>query len=219
MMPSVAAPFREDVLGYYRREYGTETPTLFQRARVWVTGFEFHCVAIYRFGQYADKVALRHRVAGRILRTLHRLLNLCSRFFHQVQIESSTEIGPGFYIAHVGGILIGARSIGRNFTVMHNVTIGIGESHGKSGVPVIGNDVWIGTCSVVSGAITVGNGVTVANGSILTRSVPDGCLVAGNPARVVLTSYDNRKLFERHVPEESASASSDEAHNGAGNAG
>jgi len=37
--------------------------------------------------------------------------------------------------------------------------------------------------------------VTIAGGCFLSRSVPDGCLVGGNPGRVVLRRYDNSYLF------------------------
>jgi len=118
------------------------------------------------------------------------------QFFHHVNIDDAT-IGPGFFIGHVGTIYIGPVVIGENFSVTHNVTIGVGHSEGKTGLPSIGDNVWIGTGSVVSGAISVGNGVTIANGTMLTRSVGDGCLVAGNPGRVVMNSFDNSELLTK----------------------
>jgi maltose O-acetyltransferase len=54
------------------------------------------------------------------------------------------------------------------------------------GMPVtIGNDVWIGgNCTILPG-VTIGNNVVVAAGAVVTKDVPDNCLVAGVPAKVI----------------------------------
>ncbi len=49
----------------------------------------------------------------------------------------------------------------------------------------IGNHVWIGAKSIILKGVTVGDGSIIAAGSIVTRDVPAGCLVAGNPAKVI----------------------------------
>ncbi|CAG7723710.1 unnamed protein product [Allacma fusca] len=54
------------------------------------------------------------------------------------------------------------------------------------GLPVtIGDDVWIGGRAVVCPGVTIGNGVTVAAGSVVTRDVPDFAVVAGAPAKII----------------------------------
>ncbi|NQX60385.1 acyltransferase [Paenibacillus qinlingensis] len=59
----------------------------------------------------------------------------------------------------------------------------IGKS--KIGKVKIGDRVFIGFNSVVLCNVTIGNDVIVAAGSIVTRSIPDNSIVAGNPARVI----------------------------------
>ncbi|HJP58674.1 MAG TPA: acyltransferase [Gemmatimonadaceae bacterium] len=49
----------------------------------------------------------------------------------------------------------------------------------------IANKVWIGLNSIVLSGVTIGEGAVVAAGSVVTKDVPDFCVVAGNPARVV----------------------------------
>jgi len=49
----------------------------------------------------------------------------------------------------------------------------------------IGNDVWIGMDCIILPGITVGNGVTIAAGSVVTKDVPDYSVVAGVPARII----------------------------------
>ncbi|MDO4565403.1 MAG: DapH/DapD/GlmU-related protein, partial [Clostridia bacterium] len=49
----------------------------------------------------------------------------------------------------------------------------------------IGNDVWIGgNCTILPG-VTIGNNVIVAAGAVVTKDVPDNCVVAGVPAKII----------------------------------
>mgnify|MGYP000913091090 CR=1 FL=1 len=49
----------------------------------------------------------------------------------------------------------------------------------------IGNDVWIGgNCSILPG-VTIGNNVVIAAGAVVTRDVPDNCVVGGVPAKII----------------------------------
>lgn len=49
----------------------------------------------------------------------------------------------------------------------------------------IGNDVWIGTGSVILRDVEIGDGAVVAAGAVVTRDVPPYAIVAGVPARVI----------------------------------
>jgi maltose O-acetyltransferase len=52
------------------------------------------------------------------------------------------------------------------------------------GRPVrIGSDVWIGGGAIVLPGVTIGDGAVIGAGSVVTRNVPPGMTVAGNPAR------------------------------------
>lgn len=54
------------------------------------------------------------------------------------------------------------------------------------GRPVtIGDDVWIGGHAVINPGVTIGSNVVVASGAVVTRDVPDHCVVAGNPAKII----------------------------------
>lgn len=57
------------------------------------------------------------------------------------------------------------------------------------GKPIsIGRNVWIGGGALLMPGVTVGDDAIIGAGAVVTRSVPDGTTVAGNPARP-LVSY------------------------------
>lgn len=55
----------------------------------------------------------------------------------------------------------------------------------KAAPIVIKDDAWIGMNAIVLKGVTVGVGSVIGAGSVVTRDVPDYCVAAGNPARIV----------------------------------
>jgi acetyltransferase-like isoleucine patch superfamily enzyme len=51
----------------------------------------------------------------------------------------------------------------------------------------IGDDVFVGAGSTIMPGVRIGNRCVVAAGSVVTRSVPDGTVVGGNPAKIIGT--------------------------------
>lgn len=49
----------------------------------------------------------------------------------------------------------------------------------------IGNDVWIGLNAIILHGCKIGNGVTIAAGAVVTKDVPDFCVVGGIPAKIM----------------------------------
>jgi len=194
-MDKEKSAFKQDREKYYRIKFGTTTPRFSQKLALWITSFGFHVVMVYRFVKYCKRFHSRHKILGFIPLIICKIANYLTRLIHHVDITDAS-IGPGLHISHASTIYIGAVKIGRNFSLGHNVTIGIGHQSGKIGSPKsIGDNVWVGTGSVIAGAITIGNKVTIASGSMLSKDVPDNALVMGNPARVVDPNYDNSHLL------------------------
>lgn len=50
---------------------------------------------------------------------------------------------------------------------------------------IIGDNVFIGWNSIILPNVTIGNNVVIGAGSIVTHSIPDNCVVAGNPAKII----------------------------------
>jgi len=69
----------------------------------------------------------------------------------------------------------------------------VGTPRSKGDV-VIGSDVWIGHGATILSGVTIGNGAVVGAMAVVTRDVPDYAIVAGNPARVVRTRFDDATI-------------------------
>lgn len=86
--------------------------------------------------------------------------------------------------------------IGENSTLAYGVTIltsanpngpenKLSELYPKMTTPVIiGADVWVGANATILPGVNIGDFSIVAAGAIVTKNVPSGVLVAGNPAVV-----------------------------------
>lgn len=111
-------------------------------------------------------------------------------------IANDCEIEQGVLFSDQGNIIFGARKTGSGTVIGARVTVGM--NHTDRGRPEIGRNVWIGSDCVIYGAITIGDGATLLPGTVLTRSIPSGVMMQGNPPRLVARGFDNSKLREHH---------------------
>jgi serine O-acetyltransferase len=183
--------FTQDREKYYRVKLGPH-PSRAQKLRASLFSFELHCVAAFRFDQATKRLIKKSLVVGFVPRILSKAFTAVIHLCHHVYIEPFAQIGPGLFIAHASCIMIGGK-IGKNCTVLHNVTIGWGmaEGEGEAALPEIGDNAWIGTGAILSGKITIGDDVTISSGTVLSKSIPGKCLVAGNPGRVIQQDFEN----------------------------
>ena len=103
-------------------------------------------------------------------------------------------IDGGLRIVHTAGCTVAVRTAGKNLSVYQGVTIGDSKKKDADGfgAPTIGNYVNVMANAVVFGGITIGNNVTIGAGSVVTKDVPDNCVVVGNPARII--QLNNEKV-------------------------
>ncbi|HEY8289215.1 MAG TPA: sugar O-acetyltransferase [Acetobacteraceae bacterium] len=86
-----------------------------------------------------------------------------------VTIGDRTQIGPAVQI----------------LTADHPRDAAMRASGLEFGRPIrIGSDVWIGGGAIILPGVSIGDGAVIGAGSIVTRDVPAGVTVFGNPARV-----------------------------------
>jgi len=57
--------------------------------------------------------------------------------------------------------------------------------NGKHRPVVIENDVFIGMDSIILKGVTIGEGSVIGAGSVVTKDVPSGVIVAGNPVKIL----------------------------------
>lgn len=95
--------------------------------------------------------------------------------------------GPGLCIYHTGNIVVNGYSrIGKNCR-LHGSNC-IGNSHGRTDCPTIGDNVRFGVGAKAFGDIYIADNVTVAAGAVVTRSCYEkGATLAGVPARIIKT--------------------------------
>lgn len=66
------------------------------------------------------------------------------------------------------------------------------------GKVIIKDNVYIGNNSMILPGVTIGNDVIIGAGSIVTKSIPDGKIAAGNPVRIVGETQDFVKKIKKY---------------------
>ena len=134
------------------------------------------------------------------LRPWYGVLFLLERYFRNMDWGLKFDIGPGLYMGHVHGITLNPKvKIGKNCNIHKGVTIGQENRGKRKGVPVIGDEVWIGINATIVGNVHIGNDVLIAPGAYINFDVPDHSIVVGNPGVIrhaahATDGYINRKI-------------------------
>ena len=99
---------------------------------------------------------------------------------YNVTILDVAPVWIGDYVMIGPGVLI--------TTVNHPLSLQGRRKHLATAKPVyIGDDVWIGGNATILPGVHIGNNVVIAAGAVVTKDIPDHCVVGGVPAKIIKT--------------------------------
>jgi serine O-acetyltransferase len=157
-----------------------------QRYRAWKVAFEsfvfkpgFQAALLYRLSHWCHQRGFTY-VAWFLTRTQVALTG--------AEIEFNAVIGPGLFITHPVGIVIGRGTrIGKGATIFHGVTFGARSWHPDeiTRFPEVGDDCFFFANASALGGIRIGNECVLAAHTLVTHDMPAGSLARGVPATIV----------------------------------
>ncbi len=172
-------------------------PASRSRLEVLLTYPGFHAIFLHR---------MAHSLYSNGLKLPARLISSFSRFLTGIEIHPGARIGPGFFIDHGMGVVIGETTeIGEDVTLFQGVSLGgNGKDRGQKRHPTLGNHVLVGAGAKILGNIRIGEGVRVGSNAVVLQSIPAHCTVVGIPGRVVRTKeqgYPETFLNHQDMPD------------------
>lgn len=133
---------------------------------------------------------LAHRVAHAMQQSgvplAPRVLATSVRTLTGIEIHPAADVGPGLFIDHGAGVVIGETAeIGRDVTMYQGVTLGgTGFATGKRH-PTVQDNVTIGSGAKLLGPVTVGHGSKIGANTVVITDIPPNATVVGNPGHTV----------------------------------
>lgn len=157
---------------------------------------------------------LAHRLAHLLhcahIPVLPRVIATVSRSLTGIEIHPAAEIGPGLFIDHGMGVVIGQTAeVGADVTIYQGVTLGgTGFATGKRH-PTVEDNVTIGSGAKLLGPIQVGHGAKIGANTVVIHDVPPNSTVVGipgHPVRVEGRRPDTPDTDWVHLPDPIADA-------------
>jgi serine O-acetyltransferase len=143
--------------------------------------YGFLAVALYRYGRWTRTIS--PWLLSLPFKIVYLLLKVPLELTLGIDITTNSNIGPGLYIGHFGGVFVHCDA-GRNLSLGQDVTLGYKGAGRSNGWPQVGNDVYLGTGSKVIGRVTLGDGVIVGANTVVTKDVPAYTRVVGAAVRM-----------------------------------
>jgi serine O-acetyltransferase len=131
-----------------------------------------------------------HRVAHWLwrhgLKLLARAISQVARDLTGIEIHPGARVGPGFFIDHGMGVVIGETAeIGADVTLYHGVTLGGTSLKKGKRHPTLGDRVVVGAGAKVLGAVTIGRDSRIGANAVVVKPVPPNAVVVGVPGEVI----------------------------------
>jgi serine O-acetyltransferase len=175
---------KEDIFRYYSEENKRNGVSIFKMICTVTRHEELWALVCYRIGRWIV-LTIKNKWRRKGIIFFWSIANWTIRILSgNIVIYLGADIGKGLYL-HYGPIFIGPAKIGEycNFSMMN--VIGFGGRDENYGIPEIGNRVFIGPGAIVTGKIKIGNDVAIGANAVVNKSLPDGCMAGGIPARII----------------------------------
>ena len=115
-----------------------------------------------------------------------RFISHFARFLTGIEIHPAAKLGPGLFIDHGMGVVIGETAeIGRDVTLYQGVTLGAQTLHTGKRHPTVGDNVVVGAGAKILGPVTIGEDCVIGAGAVVVNDVPPHATVVGVPGHVV----------------------------------
>ena len=135
-----------------------------------------HALVFHRFA---------HAIWRRGFTVLARFVSHVARFLTGIEIHPAAQLGPGLFIDHGMGVVIGETAeVGENVTLLQGVTLGGTSLKREKRHPTLGDNVVVGAGAKIIGGFKIGDGSRIGAGSVVVREVPTNSVVVGVPGRV-----------------------------------
>ena len=132
------------------------------------------------------------------LHLLGRAISHLSRWLTGIEIHPGARIGPGFFIDHGMGTVIGETAeLGSCVTLYHNVTLGGVSWEKVKRHPTLEDHVVIGAGAQILGPILIGSHSRIGANSVVINNVPPYSVVVGVPGRVRILNGKRVSELER----------------------
>jgi serine O-acetyltransferase len=123
------------------------------------------------------------------LKLIGRALSALTRWLTGVDIHPGASLGPGLFIDHATGVVIGETcAIGANVTIYQGVTLGGTSLERGKRHPSVGDRVTIGAGAKVLGPVTIGHDSRIGANAVVVKPVPANTVVVGVPGQIVSRS-------------------------------
>src|SRR5438105_8447100 len=162
---------RRDIRTVFERD-----PALRSRLEAFFCYPGVHALAFHR---------VAHRLWGAGWVATARVLSHVSRFLTGIEIHPAARLGPGLFIDHGMGVVIGETAeVGKNVTIYQGVSLAGTSLKREKRHPTLGDNVVVGAGAKVIGAILIGVNSRIGAGSVVVHDVPPNSVVVGVPGRV-----------------------------------
>jgi|tagenome__1003787_1003787.scaffolds.fasta_scaffold20314945_2 serine O-acetyltransferase len=164
--------FKHDLLAKFEAKLilpsGRRRLSYFYVARLLLGDNCIQAAFLYRISHWL----VRHR-----MRALAELVYAVSKLFTHTDVSPWANIGPGLYLYHGLGTVIGKGStIGRRALICHGVSIGGGAT--------LGEDVKVWAHAQIMAKVTIGDRTEVSANSVVMQDFPPDSILFGMPARL-----------------------------------